>query len=86
MNTKRPLPRTLQLYVDYIAAAGRPVEFTEVVNACTPGRNTFRLLHQRGLIRNTVKGYEGDEPYTGPRMPLYVLTEKGQTYVTHHAE
>lgn len=76
------LPRTLQLYVDFIARAGRPVGFLEVVNACTPGRNTFRLLHQRGLIINTVKGYTPGEPYTGPRPPLYVLTEKGKTFVS----
>lgn len=76
------LPRTLQLYVDFMARAGRPVLFTEVQRSGPPRVNKFRNLLQRGLVVNTVKPYTRDEPYTGPRLPLYVLTKKGKAFAS----
>lgn len=75
------LPKSLQAYVDFIARANRPCEFQEVVTV-TPGRNYFRRLVARGLVENIVRGYTRfDEPYTGPRMSKYILTEKGWQHV-----
>lgn len=75
------LPPTLQKYVDYMASENRPLGFSEIV-AITPRVNLFRKLEQRGLIVNVVKGYEPGEPYTGPRMSKYVLTEAGKRHVS----
>lgn len=75
------LPPTLQKYVNFIASAGRPVSFKEIVSA-TPGYNGFGHLKRRGLVKNIVPGYTSirDEPYTGPRTPRYVLTATGRSY------
>ena len=74
------LPPTLQKYVDFIASAGRPVTFTEITSVM-PNVNMFRFLKSRGLIHNVIKDYsDPNEPYTGPRIPMYVLTERGQKY------
>ena len=80
-TTDRPLPKTLQCYVDHLARAGRPLDFTEIVSV-TPGVNRFRDLRSRGLIENIVPGYSGNEPYTGPRTSQYVLTAAGWRQTT----
>lgn len=77
----KPLPPSLQRYVNFIAAAGRPVGLSEVI-ALTPGRNYLRCLQGRGLVRNVVEPYEKGDKYTGPRLPKYVLTEEGERRVT----
>lgn len=79
------LSPALQKYVDFVAAAGRPVCFTEIV-ALTPGYNGFRFLKQRGLVENVVPSYRGDAPYTGPRPPKYVLTQLGWKETTVSSE
>lgn len=76
------LPKTLQKYVDFLAAAREPQEWHAIIQACTPGRNFFWAARRRGLVRNVVPEYARGDVYTGPRMPKYELTEKGRGYVT----
>jgi hypothetical protein len=64
-------------YMEAIEAAGRPVSFSEII-AVTPGLNTFRGLKDHGYVRDVSVSYRTGEPYTGPRPPAYVLTEKGR--------
>lgn len=71
------LPPSLEKYIRHLAAAGKPLGFTEIVSV-TPGYNGFRKLRDRGLIVNVIPGYSSaDDPDTGPRLPQYVLTVKG---------
>ena len=74
------LPQTLQKYVDHIHAAGRALDFSEIVSV-TPGVNRFRDLKKRGLIRDTVPPYKESDPYTGPRTSKYVLTDEAMKHV-----
>lgn len=74
------LPRTIQIAVDTLAASGRAMEWPEF--AVVNGWNAFRLIKARGLVRNIVPGYKPGEAYTGPRMPCYVLTDKGKSFVS----
>ena len=76
-----PLPQSLQIYIDFMAKADRPVGSTEVLET-TPGYNGFRHLKDRGLIKNIVRGYKPGEPFTGPKPVKYVLTKKGRQYVS----
>jgi hypothetical protein len=70
------LPPTLQKYVDHIHKSGRPLSFTEIVSV-TPGVNKFRLLRQKGLVKDITPNYTDDEEYTGQRESMYVLTPAG---------
>ena len=77
----KPLPSTLQRYVDHIAAAGiEGARFTELL-ALTPRYNGFRHLEKRRLIVNITPGYARDEPYTGPRTQRFVLSTFGLAHV-----
>ncbi len=42
--------------------------------------NAAHVLRQRGYVEDdgTVTPYRGDETYTGPRIPLFVMTEAGK--------
>ena len=81
---EKPLPPLLQRYVDCLYLAQEPQAFERVYHAGETHVNHFGKLLKRGLVVNVVKGYEKDEPYTGPRMPKYVLTEKGRKHVSAH--
>ena len=71
------LSPSLEKYLRHLAAAGRPLEFNEIISV-TPGYNGFRRLKDRGLIVNVVPGYSSqEEPYTGPRNAKYVPSVKG---------
>ena len=77
------LPRTLRLYLHRLADAGVPLPFTQIV-AATPGVNQFRLLCERGLVRNVVPNYielPVPEAPPGGRVPNYVPTDAARPYL-----
>ena len=74
-----PLPQSLQKYINLMKLADKPLFFSEIVEA-TPGYNGFRHLRDRGLIKDITRKYKEGDPYTGPRMPMYILTGKGKSY------
>lgn len=76
------LPPVLQKYVDFMAQENRPLMFSEVVDVCSPGRNSFWALIRRQLVVDTTPGYRRDEPYTGPKFSRYVLTDWGRALVS----
>lgn len=60
---------------------GRPAEWQEFALIYSSGHchNVIRNIKKRGLIKNdgSFKPYEEDEPFTGPRIQKYVLSEEG---------